>query len=67
MKSPLTRSLCKQTPMKIERFHMTLKKQILSTYEKNSFAFRKTAARILPTSCRADFDKHYQYAAKPDG
>ena len=35
--------------------------------EKNSFAFRKTAARILPTSCRADFDKHYQYAAKPDG
>jgi hypothetical protein len=34
MKSPLTRSLRKQTPMKIERFHMTLKKQILSTYEK---------------------------------
>jgi hypothetical protein len=33
MKSPLTRSLRKQTPMKIERFHMTLKKQILSTYE----------------------------------
>jgi ABC-type transporter MlaC component len=34
MKLPLTRSLRKQTPMKIERFHMTLKKQIVSTYEK---------------------------------
>jgi hypothetical protein len=35
MKSPLTRSLRKQTPIKIERFDMTLKKQILSTYEKS--------------------------------
>jgi hypothetical protein len=38
MKSQLTRSLRKQKPMKIERFHMTLKKQILSTYEKILFS-----------------------------
>lgn len=33
MKSPLATSLRTQTPMKMRRYHMTFKKQILSTYE----------------------------------